>query len=216
MLELSSMEKISEILQVEKLVSNCDLVIFDLDDTLYLEKDYVKSGFAEVSKNFLQIKDMANKLWQAFELGKKPINSVLEEHGLLTQENLDLAISVYRNHLPNISLAEGVKDMLLRLKANGKKLGLITDGRPQGQRNKICALQIEDIFDKIIVTDELGGAEYRKPNPKAFEEMVKHFNLSYERSVYIGDNPKKDFIAPISLKMACIHFENPNGLYFGK
>ena len=34
-----------------------------------------------------------------------------------------------------------------------------------------------------------------------------------DRLVYIGDNVKKDFIAPKQLGMKCIWFKNTDGLY---
>lgn len=46
--------------------------------------------------------------------------------------------------------------MLERLKQN-YKLGLITDGRPEGQKAKIKALRLGKYFDEIIITDELVG-----------------------------------------------------------
>ena len=104
----------------------------------------------------------------------------------------------------------GVEELLIRTKKK-KKIGIITDGRPEGQRAKLKALNIN--VDKVIITDELGGTEYRKPNPKAFEIMQKELNTEFEKMVYIGDNIKKDFIAPQKLGMKYIWFKNPDGLY---
>lgn len=56
-----------------------------------------------------------------------------------------------------------VLGMLVRLNKN-HKVGLITDGRPEGQRAKIKAFGLDGIFEHIIITDELGGTEYRKPD----------------------------------------------------
>lgn len=90
---------------------------------------------------------------------------------------------------------------------------MITDGRPEDQRAKIQALGIEPLFDEIIITDELGGIEYRKPNTAAFELMHEKFNVPYEKMVYIGDNPNKDFVAPENLGMKAVWFKNEDGLY---
>ena len=103
--------------------------------------------------------------------------------------------------------------MLTQLKKT-KKIGLITDGRPIGQRNKIKALNLEKYINEIIVTDELGGVEFRKPNTKAFELMQEKLKIPFEKMVYIGDNINKDFIAPEKLGMQTIYFRNENGLYF--
>ena len=52
------------------------------------------------------------------------------------------------------------------------------------------------MFDEIIITDDLGGIEYRKPNMKAFQIMRNKFGMEYEEMCYIGDNRLKDFQAP--------------------
>lgn len=207
------MVEINRLLEAKKLFLQTKVAIFDLDDTLYSEKEYVRSGYAEIARNFKKIIDMENKLWAAFKCGKPAINFVLEQEGLFTNENLKFCLEVYREHLPQISLYSDAKELLDFLKKSGILLGMITDGRPEGQHAKIKALGIEKTFEKIIVTDELGGIEFRKPNTVAFEKMQNYFNVPYESMVYIGDNPKKDFIAPKLLGMKSIYYKNLDGLY---
>jgi len=205
--------EVSKLYDATSYLLKYSVVIFDLDDTLYSEKEYIKSGYAEIARNFKQIDDMENKLWNAFKDEKPAINYVLEQEGLFSNDALNFCLNIYRNHIPQISLYPDAEKMLASLKKQGISLGMITDGRPEGQRAKIKALGIEHFFDKIIVTDELGGIEFRKPNTIAFEKMQKHFNVLYEAMVYLGDNPKKDFIAPKLLGMNSIYFKNPDGLY---
>jgi putative hydrolase of the HAD superfamily len=45
---------------------------------------------------------------------------------------------------------------LKQLKANGYKLGLITDGRSISKRKKIKALNIEKYFEYILISEEFG------------------------------------------------------------
>ena len=194
------MIKITDILDVEKHLDGIEAVVFDLDDTLYSEKDYVRSGFRAAAP------DRADELWKAFLDGKPAFDTVMPEQK-------EQALATYRTHKPNISLYPGVREMLLRIKENGRKLGMITDGRPEGQRAKIEALGIEDLFDKIIITDELGGVQFRKPCDKAFRLMQEVLEVPFEKMVYIGDNLKKDFVAPEQLDMWAIWFENKEGLY---
>lgn len=210
------MLQIRHITEIEALVDDVDAVIFDLDDTLYAEKDYVRSGYAAVGKEFSQIPDMAERLWQAFERGGRAIDEVLESFGLATEENKKRALQVYRFHMPTIELYEGAREMLIRLRQKGKRLGLITDGRPEGQRAKIHALRLEPLFDEIIVTDELGGIEFRKPNERAFRLMHERLNVSFEKMIYVGDNLRKDGIAPETLGMKFCHHLAPDGLYVGR
>ena len=114
--------------------------------------------------------------------------------------------------MPMIELYAGVSEMLIRIKNKGKKIGIITDGRPDGQKNKIKALKLD--VDQVIITDELGGIQYRKPNKKAFELMQNRWKIAFNKMVYIGDNISKDFSAPKELGMNVIYFKNANGLYY--
>ena len=137
-------------------------VIFDLDDTLYSEKEYVRSGYKAVS-DYLGGGYEA-KLWGFFQAGKPAIDELLKELG--RQNEKAEALEAYRSHKPDIHLYPGVAEMIEELKARGIKIGLITDGRPEGQRNKLEALGLD--VDDVIVTDELGGVQFRKPCDIAF------------------------------------------------
>lgn len=163
-------------------------VIFDLDDTLFPELDYVKSGFYAISE-YYNNKNLFNKLNDLFKIDKR---NVYQRAGF-TEEECNKCIDIYRLHFPDISLNSEVLELLSELKNRGYYLGIITDGRPIGQRNKIKALGLDKIMDKIIVTDELGGDEFRKPHPKAFELMKEAFQVEFDEMMYVGDNPKKDF-----------------------
>ena len=201
---------ISNILDVENYLKNIDVVLFDLDDTLYPEKEYVRSGFEAIAAAYPNVLNMADKLWNAF-LNRLPAIDIVLKCENLTAEK-DNCLRIYRFQEPDIHFYSGVRSMIERIR-KGKRLGLITDGRSEGQRAKISALGLDLLMDKIIITDELGGIEYRKPNPKAFILMKEYFNVEYERMVYIGDNLNKDFIAPDILGMKTIFYKNPNGLY---
>lgn len=207
------MFKITDVLDTKKYVMEYKVILFDLDDTLYSEKEYVKSGYKQIAKICPEIDNMYLKLWDAFQSGEKAIDFVLKNENLHSDKMLFDCLKAYREQEPEISLYPGVADMLSDLKNRGLKLGIITDGRPKGQHAKIKALGLEKYFERIIITDELGGVEYRKPNPQAFIEMKDFFGVEYSEMVYIGDNIKKDFIAPDKLGMATILFENNDGLY---
>lgn len=199
------MVEIDNILDVEKFLDGIDAVIFDLDDTLYSEKEYVRSGYREIAKLISEVTE--EELWKAF-LNKEPaIDVVLERHGLMNRK--EEALHAYRHQQPYIHLYNGVNEMLERL----DKVGIITDGRPEGQRAKLEALGLDY---KVIITDELGGIEFRKPNEAAFRLMQEKMHVPFEKMAYVGDNIKKDFIAPEKLGMKCIYFKNPDGLYSGE
>ena len=185
-------------------------VIFDLDDTLYSEKQYVRSGYEAVA-DALGDAAYADKLWQYFEAGKPAIDELLNELSCIDKKAE--CLKIYREHLPQITLYDGVTEMINKLKSKGIKVGIITDGRVSGQKNKIKALDLENLVDDIIITDELGGIQFRKPCDIAFRIMQRRWRIPFEQIVYVGDNLTKDFQAPKQLGMQTIWFENKDGLY---
>ncbi len=189
-------------------------VIFDLDDTLYSEKEYVRSGYRAIATMLPQVESAEMKLWLAFECKKSAIDEVLADEGIYTDELKKQCLETYRYHQPNIHLYDGVTKMLVDLRQQGFAIGIITDGRSEGQRAKIKALNLKKYVDHIIVTDELGGIEYRKPNVKAFLLMKERLGVEFVEMCYVGDNTKKDFVAPEKLGMTSIYFCNSEGIYF--
>lgn len=182
-------------------------VIFDLDDTLYSEKEYIKSGYKAVS-DYLG-GEYEDKLWAFFEAKKPAIDELMRDLG--REDEKAEVLKVYRSHKPDIHPYSGVAEMIAELKEKGIKVGIITDGRPEGQRNKLKSLGLD--IDDVIITDELGGVQFRKPCDIAFRIMATRWRLNPADIVYVGDNPAKDFQAPQQLGMRCILFKNPDGLY---
>lgn len=182
-------------------------IIFDLDDTLYSEKEYVRSGFHAVSEYLGGGHE--DKLWQYFEDGKPAIDALVKEIGLADKKQK--CLEIYRNHKPDIQPYPGVREMFEELKHKGIKVGVITDGRPEGQRNKLEALGISENF---IITDELGGVQFRKPCDMAFRIMSMRWQFDPSEIIYVGDNPSKDFQGPRQIGMKSIWFNNQDGLYY--
>lgn len=169
------------------------VVIFDLDDTLYQEIDFVISAFREISF-VLKIDFGADNcfpvLMNYFRAGLKVFDEVIKAMQIpLTSEQL---LSLYRNHIPDISLSHGAAMTINCLKNKNFHLGIITDGRSVAQRNKIRSLKLDALIpdDNIVISEEFGST---KPDIRNFEYFMNKFpNGSY---TYIGDNPKKDFLA---------------------
>lgn len=166
-------------------------IIFDLDDTLMYEIEYLESAYREIA-NLLD-KDNQDHLYQNMihcYNEKQDVFALLEAK--YSHSKIDL-LDIYRNHFPTIKIGEEVKIVLDYIKGKSYKLGLISDGRSITQRNKLKALDIEHLFEKIIISEEFGST---KPDFKNYEVFMDDKNIDY---FYIGDNTKKDFVAPNKL-----------------
>ena len=188
-------------------------VVFDLDDTLYDEMDFVKSGYLEIANllnaTFGVDKTLTyNRLIDLFELDRKRVlNRLCIE---LNIEISDALIELYRYHQPTISLKSDVIEILNELKISFK-LGILTDGDSVTQWNKFRALGLQKHISAYVCTGEL-GEEFSKPHPRGYEEVAKKLDCSLEEMIYIGDNPNKDFYVSSELNIVTVQLLS-NGLY---
>jgi putative hydrolase of the HAD superfamily len=192
-------------------------IAFDLDDTLFLERDYVRSGFGAVGewvRSRFGLTSFADRAWSLFQEGfrRNIFDLALEETSLpASSETIEKMVSVYRNHVPDIRLAQDAVCCLEALRGR-VRLALITDGPVESQRNKVRALALNASFDQIILTAEL-GAEFVKPHPSSFQLIEKLSNTAGVRCLYVADNPAKDFSAPLQLGWRTVRVRRPDGLH---
>ncbi|SEM88435.1 putative hydrolase of the HAD superfamily [Paenisporosarcina quisquiliarum] len=192
------------------------VVVFDMDDTLFLEQEYVLSGFYKIDQ-FLESKGIIgfyNKAIDLFNSGVRGniFNEVLDYFSIpYSIEDINVLVEIYRNHTPNIRLLEEAEWAISQLIPQ-YKLGLITDGYLNAQKNKAEALRLAEYFHNLIFTDQF-GREYWKPSEKPYIEMKKFFDVEHQELVYIGDNPSKDFITAKRLGWKTIHIVRENSEY---
>jgi putative hydrolase of the HAD superfamily len=192
------------------------LVVFDLDDTLYLERDYVRSGFQAVAR-YAELRGIAGvfaKAWRLFNEGSRRtiLDRTLEELGVpYDVELIRQFVEIYRNHAPDIHLPEDAVNCLERLKGIAD-LGLITDGPSVSQWNKVRALRLDLRIPRIVVTSDLEGAA-AKPSTASY--LLLEAGRRERLRIYIGDNPHKDFSGARALGWRCIRVRRPAGLYAG-
>jgi putative hydrolase of the HAD superfamily len=172
--------------------------IFDLDETLYNEKDFVYSGLQAVAREVTKNSEIdQNQIFQfmcnEFESrGRDNVFQTLKAEFQSIQYRVDELIEVYRAHIPDIKLYDDAQQLLKHLEYEKKYL--VTDGNKVTQRSKISALNIQRNFEEIYVTDEHGdGAP--KPGLKCFQMIKSKENCQWEDMVYIGDDPHKDFVS---------------------
>lgn len=185
-------------------------LVFDLDDTLYPERDFVLSGFAAVDE-WLRRQFNASGFYQAavncFENGMrgKIFDEALPKIGLSpSPELIEGMLLAYRTHEPKLVLFPDAQD-ILAWASDRFNLGLITDGYAEAQARKIKALQLESIIGARIISDAL-GREFWKPSPAPYRKIMANFPGESAGYVYVGDNARKDFIGARGLgwKTVCV------------
>jgi len=165
------------------------VLVFDLDDTLYNEIDYLKSAYISIAK------ELEPKSWQLlyarlFSMYRNKIDVFNYLVDTYTIEKSYL-LQKYRNHIPNIKPFENVITIFETIKNHHGKIAIVTDGRKVTQTNKVEKLGLINYLDKLIISEEIGT---EKPDRQNFELVEVFFQA--ETYYYIADNFKKDFITP--------------------
>ncbi|MBS3734310.1 MAG: HAD family hydrolase [Phycisphaerae bacterium] len=201
------------------------VVVFDLDDTLYPERQYVRSGYGAAAAALARQRGesesprrWANWLWKRFLGGQTQdaFGALSAAFGLqLTQEQIAELVNVYRSHQPAIRPWADMVELLGRLRSR-HALGLLSDGYLPGQQRKLDALKLGRFFDAIVFTEALGRDAW-KPAKAGFERIASLLDTAHGRCAYVADNPAKDFLAPNelgwrtvqSLRAGQLHAANP-------
>ncbi|MHC5110441.1 MAG: HAD family hydrolase [Planctomycetota bacterium] len=193
-------------------------IIFDLDDTLILERDYALSGFAAVASAHADLLGEPARvepfLTECFDHGdrRRIFNEALVRAGQpVDSELIALMVATYRGHKPTISLLPDARRAIERLRPTCK-LGIITDGFEQAQANKIEATGVDRLVDEVVITARLGDG-FSKPAPRAFEWIAQRLDTHPHACTYVADNPAKDFIAPNALGWRTIRIVRAEGVY---
>ena len=172
-------------------------IVFDLDDTLYDQASFKKSGFRAVAawcETSLKLEKavVAAELEEIMECRGPSypymFDQLAEKMGL-GKETVPEMVRVFVEHEPRIQCYDGVLEMLTRLMRT-YRLGILTDGRADVQQRKIRALGLKEKMDEILYSDSMG---LEKPDVDLFQWFEEKFKMPGFNMMYVGDNPKKDF-----------------------
>ncbi len=194
-------------------------LVLDLDDTIYLEREYVQSGFRAVAE-YLEEEGVTSadaifdSLWGHFSRGGRgdAFDRLMEQFDIASDTaSVNTLVSLYRDHDPRIGLAEpGPFSELLNAPV---VLALISDGWLDTQKAKLRALDLDDSFSAVVFTDQW-GRDYWKPHHRAFERVERDLGLDGKALAYVADNPAKDFIAPNQREWLTVRLRLPGQLHY--
>ena len=175
------------------------IIVFDLDDTLYEEINYVDSGFRAVANHLsnqynIQTPEVVHRelILLLEKQGRgKIFDRFLERYNLSNKWMIKKCLAIYRSHDPDICLSTIGRSCLERFQGFPKYL--VTDGNKVVQTKKIKSLEIDNYFKRILITHNY-GLKYSKPSTYCFHKILKWEDASPSDLVYVGDNPQKDFV----------------------
>ncbi|MBD5116773.1 MAG: HAD hydrolase-like protein [Ruminococcaceae bacterium] len=190
---------------------NVKCVIFDLDDTLYPQIEFDLGCLEEASRYISSLCGIHQS--EIFCI----LTKIITEKGIEYRKIFDdLFIEIkfdgmchikeilkyYWSASPQISLFPNT-DYILDCLKKKYLLAMITDGYVNVQKYKINKLSLNNYFDNIYFTDSY-GIKNRKPSKYVFDIFLKETKLSPKECVYIGNDPRKDFLPARSVGMHTI------------
>lgn len=181
------------------------ILVFDLDDTLYEELTFVKSGFRAVADYLNEQYSIPVQTGLEFMLGKlssgrgRIFDDLLINYDIYKKDLVRKCVSIYRRHRPEITLYPEADVCLERFR--DYPLYIVTDGNKVVQQNKIRALGLDQRVKFCYIT-HCYGIKNAKPSPYCFLKICEREKVSPKEVVYIADNPHKDFVGikPLGFK----------------
>lgn len=177
-------------------LSGFSLFIFDLDNTIYNEEEYLFQAYGAIcdhfagsgrqydKRSFLKIMlDIYNQ-----EGRDKLFDKFLSRSGLGIN-NLPECLKILRTFDPErkIKLFPETEKILKNLIDREKKVFVLTNGNPAQQRNKIRSLLWNNLDSKIIFI--LANEIEPKPSPAGVVHILEITGIAKEKTIFIGDSP---------------------------
>jgi len=187
------------------------LVIFDLDDTLInfaATRQAAHCDLAQVleregvdSAAFLRaVTEVDRPLFLQFEQGRltreqyraRRFAEPFERLGLTPREGLVAQLNrVFMDCVNDTPLLyDDVWPALQRLRAEGLRTAILTNGPSDGQRRKLKATGLGEAVDHVAIGEEIG---FSKPSATAFHKVVERFAFERADALMVGDSPQLDY-----------------------
>ncbi len=178
-------------------------VFFDMDDTLY-----DTSGFAAIARRAAVKSMVHNGLKCTEDEGYAQLMEIIKEKGsnyskhfniLVEQINgvedpliiVNGIITYHNTKFAMLKLEPESFSILLYLKSQGYKVGLITNGKELKQWEKLVRLGVYPFFDDVVTSESVG---VEKPNPEIFNIAMERLGVTAGTSLMIGNNFNADIL----------------------
>jgi putative hydrolase of the HAD superfamily len=177
------------------------LVIFDLDNTLTdfmrMKESAVDAAVEAMIDGGLRLpgEDIKKKIYEVYEREGIEFQSVFdvvlkELLGEVNHKILAAGIVAYRRaREASLVLYPHVRVALFEIMKRGIRLAVVSDAPRKEAWLRLCYLQLQHMFDKVLTFDDTG---VRKPSPKPFKRVLQHFDIEPHEALMVGDWPERD------------------------
>ena len=173
-----------------KMLEDVEAIIFDMDGTLIdsmwfwpsIDDDYLAKYHLTKTDSFHEdMEGMSYTEVAQFFLDTFPeLDLTLEE---VMDEWMDMA---YDKYMTQVELKEGVRDFILEMRRQGKKIGIATSNARKLVDDTLRALEVEELFDSVRSACEVAAG---KPSPDVYLLVAKEMGVCPENCLVFEDVP---------------------------
>ena len=161
------------------------VVLFDLDGTV------VDSGAIILASMRHATREVLGEEYTDEDLMKAVGGPGLEaQMAAFAPDRVDELVSVYRAHNEplhdELEECEGMGEVLVRLRDEGRRLGIVTAKRRSTVELAFASVPIAHLFEAVVGGDE---TERHKPHPEPLLLAAERMGADPAETAYVGDSP---------------------------
>ncbi|NHX36333.1 MULTISPECIES: HAD family hydrolase [Halolamina] len=182
-------------------MTQIEAVLFDLDNTLVEYErspgDVLQVAFDtigseplfSVEEYYARYDEFAEKCDSMDELRSECFAALAAANGYERHRGRAVADAFSKERdQTRIELLPAVEDVLSEL-SREYRIGIVTNGAPDAQQQKIDAVNLTQWVDEIIVASHEVPP---KPDPEPFERAMQSLNATPPSTIHVGDSPETD------------------------
>jgi pyrophosphatase PpaX len=161
------------------------VVLFDLDGTVIDSGAIILASMRHAAREVLGVEVPDEQLMAA--VGGPGLEAQMQA---LSPDRADELVTVYRAHNEplhdELVCCAGMDEVLVRLKDEGRRLGIVTAKRRQTVELAFARIPIEHLFETVVGGDE---TKKHKPDPEPLLLALERLGAAPDEAVYVGDAP---------------------------
>jgi pyrophosphatase PpaX len=161
------------------------VVLFDFDGTIVDSGAIILASFRHATRTVLQ--EEIPDVWLTARMGG---SSLREQMAAIAPDRVEELILCYREHNEplhdELQCCTGMLNVLDRLHAEGRRLGIVTAKRHETVELALARLPLRDYFEVVVGAED---TERHKPDPEPVQLALERLGVSAADAVYVGDSP---------------------------
>jgi pyrophosphatase PpaX len=166
-------------------VARFPVVLFDLDGTVVDSGAIILASMRHATREVLGEEFGDDELLQA--VGGPGLEAQM---AVFAPDQVDELVRVYRAHNEplhdELEACVGMEDVLVRLHAEGRRLGVVTAKRRSTVELAFARVPLGHLFETVVGGDE---TEKHKPDPEPLLLAAERMNADPSQTAYVGDSP---------------------------